>query len=243
MKKALLFTTLIFASSTSIAQADTYVSVDSNGNVTNSIVCDASVCGSSGSWHGVGPDGNKLVLQSINSNSGFISQQDKQVNYSQNTNSFTVVATLPQDNAAIVTNNNSQPTVVETAAPIKVVQKLNPIVTTTVIQAPPQDVIKPNVDVVVVSSATVLNQPILIGQPVNCTDPANYTDISCLFAGSTDPVPYDISKNPIPIDPFVLSNPAFDYVIKNTQLTIQSIIQQATINKLNRIQGRGVVYL
>jgi len=46
----------------------TYAVVDSSGVVTNVIVCQASVCGSSGSWNGTMPSdtpwaGQKLVLQ------------------------------------------------------------------------------------------------------------------------------------------------------------------------------------
>jgi len=48
------------------AQADgeaTYAVVDSSGIVTNVIVCQASICGPSGSLNGVMPDGQRLILQ------------------------------------------------------------------------------------------------------------------------------------------------------------------------------------
>jgi hypothetical protein len=63
MKKKLFYTTTAVALLASApAYADTYASVDANGNITNTLACDASVCGAGGSWNGVAPDGGRLVL-------------------------------------------------------------------------------------------------------------------------------------------------------------------------------------
>jgi hypothetical protein len=63
MKKKLFYTTTAVAILASApAYADTYASIDANGNITNTLACDASVCGAGGAWNGIAPDGGKLVL-------------------------------------------------------------------------------------------------------------------------------------------------------------------------------------
>ena len=213
MKKALLITALILATSPSIAYADTYSSVDSNGKVVNSIVCDASVCGANGSWNGIGPDGNKLVLQTTNSSAGVITQQDKQVTYSQSTNNFTVI-----------TSQSTSTFVAPTPAP------QNHAIS---IQPPVINIVQVPVASEIVDTSTITT--------VDCTVPSNALDPLCIATG--DPVPYDISLNPIPIDPSELNNVAYAYAVTDTQLVAKLISQQATKSKLNSLQGKGVQIL
>ena len=107
MKKIIniLLTTLVLTGvSTISAHADenqaTYAVVDSNGVVTNIIVCGPAVCGSNGSWGGTMPSdtpwaGQKLVLQvpvhSVTGQSlgGYLGTPDNPVKYDSQAQVFT----------------------------------------------------------------------------------------------------------------------------------------------------------
>ena len=61
---ALLLTSISATAASASEEGEaTYAVVDASGVVTNVIVCQASVCGPSGSLNGSMPDGQKLVLQ------------------------------------------------------------------------------------------------------------------------------------------------------------------------------------
>jgi len=240
MKKALLITTLILASSTSVAYADTYASVDANGNVTNIISCTASVCGAGGSWGGIAPDGNKLVLQSSGISGGLLTQQNQTVNYSQNTNTFTVTQTAsPSTNAGAPV---ASITVAAPAAPIALVRTF---------VAPPQPVFTPQP--IVTESQPIITQtetttPVETAT-VDCTDIANSLNVECLTLGSSDPVPYNITKNPIPIDSG-LTGTQLQQAITNTQNTINLMLNQNEYPQsvpqgiMNKLLGmRGLIFL
>jgi len=212
MKKALLITTLILATSPSIAYADTYSSVDSNGKVVNSIVCDASVCGANGSWNGIGPDGNKLVLQTTNSSAGVITQQDKQVTYSQSTNNFTVI-----------TSQSTSTFVAPTSAP------QNHAIS---IQPPVINIVQVPIASEIVDTSTITT--------VDCTDPSNALDPLCTATG--DPVPYDITSEPIATDSG-LTGVQLEQQIALTQATVNLMQQQLITRKINSLQGKGVQVL
>jgi hypothetical protein len=79
-----------------------YASVDSNGVVTNTMVCQASVCGNGGSWNSVMPSdtpwaGQKIVLQNSTNPDGsgqalggYNSSSNSQVTYNSQSNVFTL---------------------------------------------------------------------------------------------------------------------------------------------------------
>jgi len=111
---------MFMSTSTASAGDETYAVLDSSGVVVNIIICQPSICGSSGSWGGTMPSdtpwaGQRLVPQfAANSQGqnqgGFIGPvgSGKEVVYSDGT--FTINNDVPVNNVEVLTNASNTET-------------------------------------------------------------------------------------------------------------------------------------
>jgi hypothetical protein len=90
--------------------------VDSNNNVINAIVCQASVCGQNGSFGGY-IDGNRVIPQiapdpdTYNAVGGFASHPLENISVTENNGSFIITKNSPEYKETVVIDGNSNTTI------------------------------------------------------------------------------------------------------------------------------------